>query len=65
MVWVLEPYQNTDYRVQYGVIQQLRGHNFAIFWLHPLLCVDTFYFLEPELDNKQTFFDPHPLILSR
>ena len=38
-----------------GIIQQLRGQNFAIFWppLHG-------QFLYPERGQKQTFFDPLP-----
>ena len=38
-----------------GVIQELRGQNFAIFWT--LLCGQ---FLYPEREQKQTFFDPLP-----
>ena len=43
-----------------GGIQQLRGHNFAIFW-PPTPWVDSF--LYPERGEKQTFFDPLPLHL--
>ena len=42
-----------------GGIQQLRGHNFAIFDPPPLHG----RFLYPERGQKQTFFDPFPLIL--
>ena len=42
-----------------GVIQQLRGQNFTIFWPTPR------QFLYPEREQNQTFFDPlHPLTLS-
>ena len=60
---VLETYHMCRYLVTYkigikilmiGVIQQLRGQNFAIFDSHPL--VDSFYILS--LAKKQTFFDP-------
>ena len=48
-----------------GVIQQLRGQNFAIFSAptptpNPLRG----QFLYPERGQKQNFFDPLPLILS-
>ena len=39
-----------------GVIQQLRGQNFAIFRPPPLRG----QFLYPERGQKQTFFDPLP-----
>ena len=41
-----------------GVIQQLRGQNFAIYFLTPPPGVDSF--LYPERGQKQTFFDPLP-----
>ena len=43
-----------------GVIQQLREQNFAIFDPLPAWTVT----LYPERGQKQTFFDPPPLILS-
>ena len=46
----------------FGGIQQLRGQNFAIFWSPTTLLRGQF--LYPERGQKQTFFDPSPLILS-
>ena len=44
-------------KFQLGGIQQLRGHNLAIFDLPPP-CVDSV--LYPGRGQKQTFFDPLP-----
>ena len=41
----------------FGVIQQLRGQNFAIFWPPSPLRGQ---FLYPKCGQKQTFFDPFP-----
>ena len=49
---VLDFYVFSHVSANLGVIQQLRGPNFAIFTPPPL------QFLYPERGQKQTFFDP-------
>ena len=55
--WAVKKDHNKYWREKIGEIQQLRGHNFAIFWPTKPLNVDSFY---QDRGQKPTFFNPPP-----